>query len=139
MIRALDRILFFVSDLSKIPSQHLGHVGLFRFNWEERSCEIDNIVRGRDDLLPGVMTPAVRALDHWAFQELGVRTLYLRVLADNERAIRLYERCGYQPIKRIPLIKQVGIDRVDWIEAPETTEPAERYFLQMKLEGPYAS
>lgn len=132
VIKSFDRILFLVFSLdNNIP---VGHLGLSRFNWDEKSCEIDNVIRGRNDLLSGIMTPATEQVGQWAINKFGVKILYLRVLADNQRAISLYERCGYHGIKKIPLKKEVKEGVVQWIEDPDL-EKAERYFLQMRLDA----
>lgn len=131
VIKLFDRILFFVKE----AGAPVGHVGLYRFNWEEQSCEIDNIVRGRDSSIPGLMTLAVESLDNWAFNELEVKILYLKVLADNKRAIKLYERCGFKEFKLIPLRREEKPNMVQW-EEDLTLDKAERYFLQMRLDSP---
>lgn len=132
VIKNFDRILFLVSSARN--NTPVGHLGLYRFNWKEKSCEIDNVIRGRDDLLPGIMTPATMQVGTWARKTLGIKILYLRVLADNQRAISLYERCGYKGIKKIPLKKEVKEGMVQWIEDPDLKK-AERYFLQMRLKS----
>ena len=130
VIKNFDRILFLVSSERGIP---VGHLGLYRFDWKKKSCEIDNVIRGRDDLLAGIMTPATHQVGAWALRTLGVKTLYLRVLADNQRAVDLYERCGYRGVKRIPLKKEVKAGMVQWIEDPDLKK-SERYFLLMRFE-----
>lgn len=132
VIKTFDRILFLVSSARN--DTPVGHLGLYRFDWKEKSCEIDNVIRGRDDVLPGIMTPATIQVGTWARKKLGVKILYLRVLADNQRAISLYERCGYKGIKKIPLRKEVKEGMVQWVEDP-ALKKAERYFLQMRLDA----
>lgn len=44
----------------------------------------------------GVASAATRSMLHRAFNVLGLHRVYLNVLSDNERAIRLYEACGFQ-------------------------------------------
>jgi RimJ/RimL family protein N-acetyltransferase len=38
----------------------------------------------------------VRLVVNYAFNQLGLRRIYLEVLADNASAIRLYEKCGFK-------------------------------------------
>jgi hypothetical protein len=45
----------------------IGHIGLNSFNWEEQSCEIDNIIRG-NSLEPGAMSKALEMVN-WYGQE----------------------------------------------------------------------
>src|SRR5262249_3745634 len=95
-----DRLLFWVNTTQ---GTRIGHVGLYRFDFERRQVEIDNIVRGVAGVLPGVMYAAVRALLHWSFASLEMDTLFLRVFSDNLRALKLYERCGFSETMRFPL------------------------------------
>jgi perosamine synthetase len=126
-----DRILFMVETKAGVP---VGHVGLVRFNCEERFCELDNIVRGNARLFKGAMTLACAALTEWAFETLGMKKLYLRVFADNERAIALYQRLGFREIQRVPLMRLEEGEVVKWEQViGEPYHEAERYFVTMKL------
>lgn len=125
-----DRILFFLETLEGKPFAHLG---LYRFNYEERSCEIDNIVRG-ENLLPGSMTDALEVLIEWTFSVLQVKTLYLQVFADNDKAIKLYRRCGFVDVKMKPLEKIVEPGITRFVDIVNSKEKTDRYFLVMKLE-----
>lgn len=44
----------------------------------------------------GIGTEAARLMIQYGFEELGLHRIYLRVLADNERAIRSYEKAGFR-------------------------------------------
>lgn len=44
----------------------------------------------------GIATQATMELLRLAFEEHGLKRVYLNVLADNERAIQLYEKCGFR-------------------------------------------
>lgn len=44
----------------------------------------------------GIATQATMELLRLAFEEYDLKRVYLNVLADNEKAIRLYEKCGFQ-------------------------------------------
>lgn len=132
VLKNFDRILFLVSSVPRgIP---VGHLGLYHFDWKKKSCEIDNVIRGREDMLSGIMTPATNQVGQWAVNQLGVKTLYLRVLADNQRAVSLYERCGYKGVKKTPLRKEAKGEMVQWVE-DSSLKKAERYFLQMRLDA----
>lgn len=132
LLETADRILFWVKTADGRP---VGHVGLFRFDFENRSVEVDNIVRGEDGVLPGVMQTAIAAMIDWAFDALGVETTTLRVMSDNERAVKLYRRLGYEEIARIPLKREQDGAVVHWVEvdAVEGDPAAARYFVTMRL------
>ncbi len=44
----------------------------------------------------GYGTDAIRTLLDYAFRELGLHKVFLRVLVTNARAIRCYEKCGFK-------------------------------------------
>ena len=95
LLEKKDRVLFMIEDVSGRP---LGHVGLNRFDFTHKSCEIDNIIRGEAGI-PGLMTEAIAALCAWGGKELGVKTYYLQCLATNKKAIALYKRCGFKKVE----------------------------------------
>ena len=134
VINAKDRILFWVQDLEGL---FIGHMGLYRFDFKNRSCEIDNVVRGRQNVISGIMTLGLKALLNWTFSTLGIRAIYLRVFSDNEKAIALYQRCGFKEVRKIPLKRVIKGDTIRWVEiSNKSKEKIERYFSQMYLRNP---
>jgi RimJ/RimL family protein N-acetyltransferase len=126
-----DRLLFII----RAKSGYVGHVGLFRFDFAARSCEIDNIVRG-EKAFPGIMGSAILTMMKWGMENLGLRGYTLKVLGDNERAVRLYEKLGYQETGRIPLLLTEGKDGPEWAEAPAGwSGKPERYYSVMTFKG----
>lgn len=125
-----ERILFFLWTPEGEP---WGHLGLATFRFENGAfCEIDAVMRGRENIAKGMMTPAVRALIHWARSDVGIGRIGLRVFADNMRAIKLYERLGFTHGKKIPLMFEKGDPISQWREAKDG-ERRERDFLVMEL------
>lgn len=43
----------------------------------------------------GMATEATKELLRIAFEEIGLQRVYLNVISDNERAVHLYEKCGF--------------------------------------------
>ena len=122
-----DRLLFVI----RAANAYVGHVGLFRFDYAARSCEIDNIVRGEKSH-PGIMGAAILAMMKWGKETLGIEGYTLKVLGDNERAVRLYKKLGYGETGRIPLLLLNGKDGPEWVEAPADWQgKAERYYSVM--------
>jgi RimJ/RimL family protein N-acetyltransferase len=130
LLELSERLLFWVTDLG---GRRIGHVGLFHFNFELNEVELDNIVRGAQNALPGVMEASIRALIDWTFETLGMHALTLRVFADNIRAIRLYQRCGFQEVQLTPMSCVVEGEVVRWVEAEDESQPVGRYFSTMAL------
>ena len=131
LLAAKDRILFFVADEK---GQLIGHVGLFRFDYHKKACELDNIVRGVHLVARGIMTSACKALIEFAKKELGVSEIYLRVFSDNEVALKLYRNLGFEEIIRIPLREERNGEVICWKEV--ISDPyfvAKKYFITMKL------
>lgn len=90
VIEAKDRILFLIES-----DRPIGHMGLFRYDAENRSIEIDNVIRGTDDA-PGVMTAALQMLIGWTQYWVKPETIYLQVLPTNTKAIAFYKQNGFK-------------------------------------------
>lgn len=126
-----DRILFFVEDEDCTP---VGQVGLLHYDPVKKQCEFDNLLRGRKGKFGNIMMPALITLGIWSIRELDVREGFIRVVADNYRAIRMYERLGAEEIERTPLIRveENGVTR--WVpEQPGASVPPERELATMRI------
>lgn len=129
VIETPDRLLFIID----VDNKYIGHVGLFRFDFESMMCEIDNIVRGEPEYA-GIMGNAVLHLMDWGKTNIGIKNYSLKVLSNNERAIRLYKRLGFIEISRIPLIQVQRKEGLEWVEAPKEHDiETDRYYIVMKL------
>jgi RimJ/RimL family protein N-acetyltransferase len=113
VIGAPDRLLFMI----RVDKECLGHVGLFRFNFKERSCEIDNIVRGEDGR-KGIMGSAIVHMMKWGKEHLGLERYDLQTFSDNVKSLTLYTRLGFTEVKRVPLVRVEKHDTVEWSDAP---------------------
>jgi RimJ/RimL family protein N-acetyltransferase len=129
VIGASDRLLFMI----EVNGEFVGHVGLFRFNFNDRVCDIDNILRGVDKY-PGIIESAINNMMQWGKKEFGLEGYTLETASDNDRALKLYERMGFKEAKRVPLIKTNKNNCIEWAEAPEGyTGTIERYDVFMIL------
>lgn len=132
-----DRILFFLQASGQ--SEPFGHIGLYRFNFKEKSCEIDNVIRGSQTKgTRGGITVALKLLIDWTLKYLHVKKIFLRVFSDNEKAIALYTRLGFCEVDRVPLYKKVENGIVSWVEEHGKKVKPERYFVTMKYMKKYA-
>lgn len=61
-----------------------------------RSAELQIRIGEVSHLSKGCGTEAVKLLLDYAFKDLNLERVYLHVFADNERAVRTYEKCGFQ-------------------------------------------
>lgn len=75
-------------------NEYLGTISLKAINFKDRNAEyavsLRKTAQGR-----GVGYAATRQLLNKAFNELELERVYLNVLSENKRAIRLYEKCGF--------------------------------------------
>lgn len=101
-----ERILFYIYSVTnkRVP---IGHLGLASFDFRRNSCEIDNVVRGEKLYHKGLMAMGVRALIKWAQTYLNPKNIYLRVMKDNEHAIKFYRQLGFVTLSadKLNLIK----------------------------------
>jgi len=87
-----DKILFIIYDLYMMP---IGHIGLAEFDYENKSCEIDNVIRGENDI-PGIMTFALTAIINWAKEVLDTYNIKVRVIKNNKHAFKFYEKNSFK-------------------------------------------
>lgn len=128
-----DRLLFMIQTLD---GRFLGHVGYSNFRYDEKTAEIDSILRGVKDEFPGIMTFALQSLLWWGKEELRLEHIELTTGPDNHKAQALYKRCGFIEKKRKAMIKVVKEDEVRWDDASDPDMPdAEAYSLVMEYKG----
>jgi RimJ/RimL family protein N-acetyltransferase len=75
----------------------VGKCGLNQFRWEARICALYIYVGDKTLWGQGVGKDSLMALLMVAFVELGMERVELTMLADNDRARRTYESCGFVP------------------------------------------
>lgn len=76
--------------------EYLGTISLKSINLKDGNAEYAISTR-KKVWGKGVAQKATKELLNIAFKELNLEKVYLNVLSDNVRAIRLYEKCGFQP------------------------------------------
>lgn len=92
------RILFLVEAPG---GERLGHYGLLLIG--DGEAEIDNTLRGATGLPAGLFGRVAQRIIRWAVEDLGARRLIVRVLSNNEAAIRHQERNGFVLEEVLPL------------------------------------
>lgn len=75
---------------------HIGNIGLHSFDWKNRKALLGIVIGEKEYWGKGYGSDAVRTLLGFAFGEMNLHRVYLTVYDYNERAIRCYERCGFQ-------------------------------------------
>jgi RimJ/RimL family protein N-acetyltransferase len=84
------------ADMAVGPWVHIGGCGLHEIEWRHRWGELGVVIGAHDYWGRGYGTDAVQTLSGWAFDTLHLNRVFLRVFADNARAIRCFEKVGYQ-------------------------------------------
>lgn len=131
-----QRIAFFSVDTLGEAAQPKGVIGFCRIvdiDWMSRHAELgimigDAGLRGR-----GVGTEATALLCRYAFDDLNLERLWLRVEAGNQAAQRLYSRLGFLEEGRLRRQAYVGGDYRDVILMGLLRE--ERQSLDARLAG----
>ena len=73
----------------------IGTIGCYGIDWRSRNAELGVIIGHKAHLAKGYGSEAVELLVSFAFDELGLHRLFLRVFDFNERAIRSFRKCGF--------------------------------------------
>jgi diamine N-acetyltransferase len=73
----------------------VGAMGLVGVDSLHRRAELGRVVMDRESTGRGYATAAISILSRLAFDGLNLHRLFIEVLADNEAAIGLYEKCGF--------------------------------------------
>jgi RimJ/RimL family protein N-acetyltransferase len=75
---------------------HIGNIGLHNIDKENRSASMGIVIGEKDRWGKGYGSDALVTILRYAFRELGLHKVSLRVFQNNERAIRSYGRCGFK-------------------------------------------
>jgi RimJ/RimL family protein N-acetyltransferase len=75
---------------------YIGNIGLHSIERENRRAMLGIIIGDKTRWGKGYGTDAIQAMLGWAFGYLNLNRVYLTVYAYNERALRCYQKCGFQ-------------------------------------------
>ena len=92
-LKDTDRHIFGIETLD---GKLIGNVALESINWKDRCAELGIVIGEKDQWDKGYGTEAVCTLLGFAFREMNLHRVFLRVFDDNTRAIHCYEKCGFQ-------------------------------------------
>lgn len=120
------KVFFIIFDKSLNP---VGQMGISNLKEEEQSGFIYAVIKGDKNAQKGIMEHCLRGMMAWAKRELHICNFYLDVQETNDRAIALYQRIGFEQIKRIPLEKKVSEKEINWVVSENPV--AERYDVRM--------
>lgn len=80
----------------EVEGRYVGGCGLSRINARNGNAEIGIFVGDKSVWNKGVGTEAMSLLISYGFDQVNLHRIYLRVFAENTRAIRVYEKLGFQ-------------------------------------------
>jgi RimJ/RimL family protein N-acetyltransferase len=75
---------------------HIGNIELFNVDSRHRHAELGIVIGEKTYWGQGYGSDAIRTLLRFAFEEMNLHRVYLRVYEDNARGIRAYEKCGFR-------------------------------------------
>jgi RimJ/RimL family protein N-acetyltransferase len=78
-----------------MDERHIGSVSLHRIGNTAHHSELGVMIGDKTHWNRGYGTDAITTMLHLAFEELNLNRVYLRVNADNGRAIACYRKCGF--------------------------------------------
>lgn len=90
-----DREIILAIVLKK-QDKHVGNTGLHRIDWKNRETELGIMIGETEEWNKGYGTEAIGLMLDYGFERLNLHRIYLRVYANNPRAIRCYEKAGFQ-------------------------------------------
>ena len=109
---------FFCKDdemrcIVEFEDRSIGYIQFYEVDNEERSIygyhDATEIIYGMDQFIgetdywnKGIGTQLVRAVVDYLIEEKGADRIVMDPQAGNERAIRCYEKCGFEKVKLLP-------------------------------------
>lgn len=74
----------------------IGMVGLYRINWIHRTCELGILIGETGEQGKGYGKEACALIEDFALRFLNLRKIKVFVVAENQAAVRMYEKLGYE-------------------------------------------
>jgi diamine N-acetyltransferase len=104
-----DDFVFIIEEPGGRP---IGQVALYNVDWTGARAEFGRLMIGESDASGrGLAREAIDAIVNMAFEQLGLREVYLEVLPSNMRAIKIYKSCGFEITGRSEKAVRMGIDQ----------------------------
>ncbi len=86
-------LIWAISDLG--DDTYLGHVGLYKVDYRIGSAEFGIMIGDKERWGKGIAKEILKFIIKFGFLELNLHRIELSVLANNLRALRLYESFGF--------------------------------------------
>jgi len=85
--------------LEKDSSDHIGNCSLNKIDQRNGRCELGIVIGDKDHWDKGFGSDAVDTLIGFAIEDLKIPIIRLNVYVYNQRAIKVYKKCGFKLIK----------------------------------------
>lgn len=82
--------------IDNLDGKPIGTIQLYEIDEQDKSCKLGIRIGDRDYWSHGFGTDSVKTLIKYAFLNMGLYRVALRVYEFNERAARCYEKCGFK-------------------------------------------
>jgi RimJ/RimL family protein N-acetyltransferase len=82
--------------IETLDGTHIGNIELFGHNAVHRHAELGIVIGEKEYWGQGYGSDAICTLLRFAFEEMNLHRVFLRVYPDNARGIRAYEKCGFR-------------------------------------------
>jgi len=79
----------------KDTNEHIGNVYLRDIDWTSRKATLHVFIGEVENRGKGYGGSAIRQIVSYAFGELNLQKICIRILADNKVAWQVYEKCGF--------------------------------------------
>ena len=94
--RRNDKNSLVFAILTQAEKALIGNCGLHNLDWKNRGCVFGIFIGDKTYWSKGYGSDAARTMVQYAFEQLGMNRVELEVYAFNPRAIRAYEKAGFQ-------------------------------------------
>lgn len=81
--------------------EYIGNISLMNIDWFSGTAELGIFIGNKDYWGKGYGSDAIRTLLRFAFFQLGLRKVFLRVMGSNVRAQRCYRKVGFKEVGRM--------------------------------------
>jgi RimJ/RimL family protein N-acetyltransferase len=75
---------------------YLGGIGLHGIDWENRKAEVGIVIGKKEYWNKGYGTDAMMTILDFAFNQMNLHRVFLRVFEFNVRGMKSYEKCGFK-------------------------------------------
>lgn len=94
VVKDQEQRTFAIYDIEK--DQVIGSCSLMQFDWRNHACEFGIAIGDKNYWGKGYGSDATRVTIRFGFLEMNLNRIALRVFSFNQRAIRAYEKIGFQ-------------------------------------------